>query len=135
VVKTDHAGDHDKWLILAKPRESSRTYGHEHRLRKGNRDVRDRPPPLHRPADGFARSAKLIRNEGVPSGTRGLQFYPNRDGSEAVCLWESESIADVQTYVDEMLGDSSVNACWEVDGEQAFADRPLGMQTTADVRG
>jgi hypothetical protein len=41
----------------------------------------------------------------------------------------------VQTYVEETLGDSSVNACWEVDGEQAFADQPLGMQTTADVRG
>lgn len=87
------------------------------------------------PPAAFTRGAKLIRNEGVPSGTRGLQFYPNCDGSEAVCLWESESVADVQTYVDEMLGDSSVNACWEVDGEQAFADRPLGMQTTADVRG
>jgi hypothetical protein len=87
------------------------------------------------PPTAFARGAKLIRNDGVQSGTRGLQFYPNRDGSEAVCLWETESVAHVQTYVEETLGDSSVNACWEVDGEQAFADRPLGMQTTADVRG
>jgi hypothetical protein len=87
------------------------------------------------PPTAFARGTKLIKNEGVPPGTRGLQFYPNRDGSEAVCLWESQSVADVQTYVDETLGDASVNACWEVAGEQAFADRPLGLQTTADVRG
>lgn len=87
------------------------------------------------PPTAFARGEKLIKNEGVPAGTRGIQFYPNRDGSEAVCLWESESVADVQGYVDDALGDASVNSCWEVEGDQAFADRPLGLQTAADVRG
>ena len=83
----------------------------------------------------FARGEKLIKNEGVPAGTRGIQFYPNRDGSEAICLWESESVSDVQGYADATLGDASVNTCWEVDGDQAFADRPLGLQTAAEVRG
>ena len=48
---------------------------------------------------------------------------------------ESESVADVQGYVDDALGEASVNTCWEVEGDQAFADRPLGLQTAADVRG
>jgi hypothetical protein len=87
------------------------------------------------PATAFARGEKLIKNEGVPAGTRGLQFYPNRDGSEAICLWETESVADVQTYVDDTLGDASVNTCWEVNGEAAFSDRPLGLQTASDARG
>jgi hypothetical protein len=87
------------------------------------------------PPTAFARGEKLIKNLGVPAGTRGLQFYPNRNGSEAICLWESESVADVQGYVDAALGDASVNICWAVDADQAFADRPLGLQTAAAARG
>lgn len=87
------------------------------------------------PPTAAARGVKLIKNQGVPSGTRGLQFYPNRNGSEAICLWESESVADVQDYVDDTLGDASVNLCWEVDGDHAFADLPLGLQTAAAARG
>lgn len=87
------------------------------------------------PPTALERGVKLIKNEDVPAGTRGVQFYPNRNGSEAICLWESESVADVQGYVDDTLGDASVNVCWEVDGDQAFADRPLGLQTAAAARG
>ena len=87
------------------------------------------------PPTAAARGEKLIKNEGVPAGTRGLQFYPNRDGSEAICLWESASVSDVQAYVDNTLGDASLNTCWEVNGDLAFADRPLGLQTAAAVRG
>ena len=52
------------------------------------------------PPDAFSRGEKLIKNEGAPDGTTGLQFYPARDGSGATCLWESNSVADVQSYVD-----------------------------------
>jgi hypothetical protein len=82
----------------------------------------------------FARGEKLIRNEGAPTGVVGLQFYPAQDGSEAVCLWEAPSVESVQQYVDSTLGDSSANACFAVDAEQAFADRPLGLQESAAVR-
>jgi hypothetical protein len=87
------------------------------------------------PPTAFERGIRLIRNEGAPAGTTGLQFYPSSDASQAICLWESDSVADVQAYVDDTLGDASVNSCWEVDGEQAFADRPLGLQPSAAVRG
>lgn len=87
------------------------------------------------PPSAFERGMKLIKNEGAPTGTTGLQFYPSRDGSQAICLWDSDSVTDIQGYVDETMGDASVNTCWEVDGDQAFADRPLGLQTSAAVRG
>ena len=77
------------------------------------------------PPTALAARREVIKNQDVPAGTRGLQFYPNRNGSEAVCLWESESVADVQGYVDDTLGDASKNMCWEVDGDQAFADLPF----------
>src|SRR5215207_2179246 len=81
----------------------------------------------------FSRGEKLIRNEGAPPGVRGLQFYPSRDGSAATCLWEADSVGAVQEYVDSTLGDSSVNTCYEVDAEQAFAERPLGLPASAAV--
>ncbi len=79
------------------------------------------------PPDAFSRGEKLIKNEEAPDGTTGLQFYPARDGSGATCLWESNSVADVQSYVDRTLGESSRNRCYEVDAANAFARQPLGI--------
>lgn len=85
------------------------------------------------PQTAFSRGEKLIKNEGAPAGVRGLQFYPSTDGSAATCLWEADSVEAIQGYVDSTLGDSSVNTCYEVDAEQAFAERPLGLPASAAV--
>ncbi|MCA1823212.1 MAG: hypothetical protein ABR520_02450 [Mycobacteriales bacterium] len=85
------------------------------------------------PEVAFARGEKLIKNEGAPAGVRVLQFYPARDGSGATCLWEANSVADVKRYADETLGDSTENTCWEVDAENAFTERPLGIKAPATV--
>ena len=86
------------------------------------------------PPTAFARGEKLIMNEGAPAGVRGLQFYPATDRSMATCLWESTSVEAIQGYVDSTLGDSSVNTCWEVDAEHAFAEQPLGLSTPDAIR-
>ncbi len=86
------------------------------------------------PPTAFARGEKLIVNEGAPPGVRGLQFYPSTDGSAASCLWESDSVEAIQEYVDSTLGDCSVNTCYEVNAEQAFAEQPLGLRTPAAIR-
>jgi hypothetical protein len=85
------------------------------------------------PQTAFARGEKLIKNEGAPTGARGLQFYPSTDGSTATCLWEADSVEAIQQYVDSTLGDSSHNACYEVDVEQAFAERPLGLPASPTI--
>jgi hypothetical protein len=76
------------------------------------------------PAAALARGERLINNDGAPTGVRGLQFYPSRDGSVATCLWEAPSVQAVQAYVDTTLGDSSENTCYEVNAEQSFAVVP-----------
>lgn len=88
---------------------------------------------IHNPETAFPRGARMIAGEGTPEGVRVLQFYPARDGSAVACLWESGSVADVQEYVDESLGDSATNHCFEVDAEQAFFERPLGLNSSAPV--
>jgi hypothetical protein len=85
------------------------------------------------PEAAFSRGEKLIKGEGAPPGVRGLQFYPSTDGSAVTCLWEAESVQAVQEYVDSTLGDSSQNTCYEVDADQAFAERPLGLPATPAI--
>ena len=79
------------------------------------------------PETAFARGEKLMRNDGAPAGARVLQFYPSADAAAVTCLWEADSVDAVQRYVDDTLGDSSVNACYPVDADNAFAERPLGL--------
>ena len=91
---------------------------------------------IHRflnPPVAFARGERLVKNEDAPAGVRGLQFYPARDGSAATCLWEAPSVESVQGYVDETLGDSSENTCYEVNAEQSFAKQPLGIAESAGI--
>ena len=89
---------------------------------------------LHRitnPQTAFTRGERLMKNEGAPAGVRVLQFYPSRDRSAVTCLWEAPSVKLVQTYVDATLGDASVNTCYDVDAEFAFARQPLGVRESA----
>jgi hypothetical protein len=79
------------------------------------------------PPTAFARGERLKRGEGAPGGTNVLQFYPSREGTAVTCLWESASVTDVQAYVDATLGDASVNVCYAVDADHAFAERPAGI--------
>jgi hypothetical protein len=79
------------------------------------------------PQVAFSRGERLIKSEGAPVGVRGLQFYPSRDSSAVVCLWEAPSVEAVQRYVDVTLGDASDNTCWEVDTDHAFARQPSGI--------
>ena len=60
------------------------------------------------PPTAFIRGERLKRGEGAPAGTRVLQFLPSRDGTLVTCLWESESVDDLQSYVDETLGETIV---------------------------
>ncbi len=85
------------------------------------------------PQVAFARGERLIKNEGAPAGTRGLQFYPSQDGSVATCLWEAESVEAVKQYVDSTLGDSSQNVCYEVDAEHSFSRQPVGIPEVASI--
>ena len=82
---------------------------------------------LSDPPAAFARGERLQRGDGAPDASRVLQFYPSQDGTLVTCLWESPSIADVQTYVDETLGETSVNLCYPVEAAVAFAQLPDGI--------
>ncbi|HSV41682.1 MAG TPA: hypothetical protein VLI04_23150 [Nocardioidaceae bacterium] len=82
---------------------------------------------IQNPETAFPRGEALIAGTGAPDGVRVLQFYPGSDGSRVTCLWEGPTVQSIQDYVDTVLGDSSVNTCYEVNPDAAFAERPLGL--------
>ena len=82
---------------------------------------------LQDPPTAFARGERLKRGEGSPTGARVLQFLPSQDGQLVTCVWESSSVDDVQSYVDETLGDASSNLCYPVEEGSAFAKAPPGI--------
>src|SRR5688500_12151854 len=83
------------------------------------------------PPTAFARGERLKRGDGAPDATRVLQFFPGTDGRSVTCLWESDSVDDVQAYVDATLGDSSRNICYAVEESVAFAELPTGIAGSA----
>lgn len=83
------------------------------------------------PPTAFERGERLKRGDSAPAGVRVLQFLPSRTGTAVTCLWESTSVEVVQSYVDETLGDASVNVCYPVAEEAAFAAAPPGIATSA----
>jgi len=67
----------------------------------------------------FARGQNLLDGRGAPSGVQVRKFYPSTDQLAVFCLWEGNSVDELREYVDATLGDSSENAYFEVDAEQA----------------
>jgi hypothetical protein len=58
--------------------------------------------------------------EVAPAGVYGRQFCPSRDRSEAVCLWEADSVAAVENYLNELIGGAAENEYFEVGAEHAI---------------
>ena len=61
-----------------------------------------------------------VAAENAPPGIFGRQFCPSHDRTEAVCLWEAESVDSVRDYIDAIVGDISENAYFAVDAETAI---------------
>ena len=86
------------------------------------------------PQLAVSRGKRLIKNIDAPAGVVGLEFYPSRDGTAVTCLWEAPSVESVRHYVDTVLGESSVNTCYEVNAEDSFATRPDGIREASAAR-
>lgn len=82
---------------------------------------------IQNPSSAFERGQRLISGDGAPDGVKVLQFYPAQDMTLVTCLWEADSVAAVQGWVDSVLGDASENRSYAVNAEHAFAERPLGL--------
>jgi hypothetical protein len=56
----------------------------------------------------------------LPEGLTLHSAIPNQDGSRAVCVWESDSLASVRDFVETNAGDISTNEFFEVNEQNAM---------------
>ena len=68
------------------------------------------------PEQFFAGDPEQVASGGPP-GVKGRQFFVSQDRSEAVCLWEADSVESLRTYMEGLTGDSADNTYFEVDAE------------------
>jgi len=74
----------------------------------------------------FAAMDAAAVGAGGPSGSQVQQFFPYKDGSAAVCLWETQSMDALRGYLDPATAGVTENAYFEVDSEHA-----MGLPETA----
>ncbi len=46
--------------------------------------------------------------------------YPSADLRTGTCIWEADSVHEIQTFIDEYSGRFSNNLCYEVNAEESF---------------
>lgn len=81
-------------------------------------------------AERFLSLAQLAAEQ-APQGVYGRQFCPSRDRTEAVCLWEADSVETVKDYLDSLAGEASENEYFQVGIEHAIGmPEPIGVSRT-----
>jgi hypothetical protein len=76
---------------------------------------------IHRitdPEKFFSMDAEEVASGG-PADVEGQQFFPSKGESEAVCLWEADSIDSLRNYLDPATEGAAENTYFEVDVERA----------------
>jgi len=69
--------------------------------------------------EGFWSAAKEVTTQ-LPAGLKLHAVYPAANGKTGVCLWEANTVQEVQQFLDKNAGKYAKNSCYEVDKEKAM---------------
>lgn len=79
------------------------------------------------PASAWSRAKQALG--ALPTEFKLHHTIPTADGRKAVCLWEAESVAALQTFLDPALGPGARNEYSEVVNKEGIA-LPTALQLT-----
>ena len=65
----------------------------------------------------------------VPHGLKGLMYLPGTDGRKADCLWETNSVEALRSFLDREIGSAATNEYFQIDAAAAF-----GLPQAAELR-
>jgi hypothetical protein len=77
------------------------------------------------PATVWSRAQVALAS--MPAHLKLHHSIPSPDGSTAICVWETDSIATLKTYLDPMLGPAADNTYVEVVNKEGVA-LPTALQ-------
>jgi hypothetical protein len=79
--------------------------------------------------EGFWAGAKeVVQN--LPRNLKVHGMYPARDTKTGTCLWEADSVQEVQQFLDKVAGQFAKNFCYEVNVEQSVGLPEIQMAET-----
>ena len=76
--------------------------------------------------ENFWTAAKAV-SQNLPSGLSLHAIYPSTDGKTGTCIWEADSVSDVQNFLDENAGKLAKNLCYEVNVSGSVGLPPIKM--------
>jgi hypothetical protein len=68
----------------------------------------------------------------LPGNLKIIGVYPSQDAKTGTCLWEGESVQEVQQFLDQNAGQFAKNYCYEVNVEKSIG-LPLTKLAEAGV--
>jgi hypothetical protein len=69
--------------------------------------------------EGFWSAAKEVTTN-LPGNLKLHGVYPATDAKTGTCLWEAETVQEVQQFLDKNAGQYAKNFCYEVDVEKSM---------------
>ncbi|MDO6435671.1 hypothetical protein Q4E93_33970 [Flavitalea sp. BT771] len=69
--------------------------------------------------ESFWAAAKDVTMD-LPANLKLQGVYPAKDGKTGTCLWEADSVTEVQQFLDKHSAKYARNFCYEVDEEKAM---------------
>lgn len=75
---------------------------------------------ISNPAEFWAAAQKSLPELPAEGVRRVIQVFPNKENTEAVCLWEADSIDTLDAYLRSKVGDNSNETYFEVDTTTAM---------------
>jgi hypothetical protein len=69
--------------------------------------------------EGFWAGAKEV-TKNLPDNLKVHGIYPATDAKTGTCLWEADSVQQVQEFLDKNAGQFAKNFCYEVDVKQSI---------------
>ena len=64
------------------------------------------------PAAFWAKAQSVIG--ATPAGTSVLSVFPSQDGKTGTCVWEANSVDELQKFLDEASEGMATNFCYEI---------------------
>ena len=79
--------------------------------------------------EGFWSVAAEVTKE-LPGNLRVLGVFPATDAKTGTCLWQADSVQEVQEFLDKNAGQHARNFCYEVDEAKSMGLSAVHSEAT-----
>jgi hypothetical protein len=73
--------------------------------------------------------ASKEQTQHLPTSLKLHGVYPSKDTKSGTCLWEANSVQEVQQYLDKLAGKFAKNFCYEVNVKESVGLPTFKMAT------